>query len=55
MTIEEFVYKSNVVKDEQDIDELCINWMNTLANDHGRDGQIAKELLKQVKILLDIY
>ncbi|TAN50870.1 MAG: hypothetical protein EPN21_07930 [Methylococcaceae bacterium] len=53
---DDFVSKVSFVSDESEIDALCVQWLELLALDYhgGKEGEVAKALLEQVKKLLDI-
>ena len=53
-TIDDFKKKLKDVKEQGDLDILCCQWLECLAFDSGRDGNIAIALLEQVKELLKI-
>jgi hypothetical protein len=51
MTIDEFK-KQCVECDSDELDDLCFEWLKEKANDFGRDGHKAQELLVTVESLL---
>jgi hypothetical protein len=48
------VDRAALKNDSAEVDRLCIGWLRSLCTQHGRDGDIAKNLLKSVGELLQI-
>lgn len=55
MTFEKFQNRVAAASDDTDLDQACIAWLRSVANDQGKEGAIANALLTQVKVLLEIY
>ena len=53
-TVKDFKKELRHVKEKEELDILCCKWLECLAFDSGRDGNIAIALLEQVKELLRI-
>lgn len=41
-------------EDAQEVDELCLKWLVKLTEDYGKEGKVAKSLLRLVRELLEI-
>lgn len=51
-TLEDFQENVNKCQSAEEIDALCISWLNLLCTDNGKDGDRAKALLRVVGDLI---
>lgn len=52
MDLNDFKSRVQAATDESEIDEFCISWLNLLAMDNGKEGEIAQQLIGIIKKLL---
>lgn len=48
------IWQKNFLNDDE-VDSACFKRLDSLCNDYGEQGKTAKNLLAEVKRLLDIY
>ena len=53
-TTKSFKQRAAECTNENDVDELCIEWLKQISTDHGDDGHRARELLDTTARLLRI-
>lgn len=53
-TTKSFKQRAAECANENDIDELCIEWLKQISKDHGARGHIARELLDTTARLMAI-
>jgi len=54
MTLEEFRGKASFCTEHEEVDILCIKWLQYLAKDHGGEGKVALMMLDNIRELLEI-
>lgn len=54
MTVTDFKKRVTQVDDEdaEAVDALCLHWIEDLCSDYGTDGEIARELIRLVRRLV---